>query len=191
MTQWPRYEVFEQEKMGRPHQNAGSVHAPDGEMAMQMARDVFVRRPACYSLWVVPAAAIFARTAQELAVEPAWEMAAVEEGTLAAEPYYVFQKRSQRRAMTYVTHVGEVQARSAAEAMMRAVEQFSDGAVFVWWVCPARLVIQSQEEEAESMFAPAHDKRYREPKDYHVMTEMMEVEKSQGPNPKSQKRGGD
>jgi ring-1,2-phenylacetyl-CoA epoxidase subunit PaaB len=184
MTQWPRYEVFEQEKVGRPHQNAGSVHAPDGEMAMQMARDVFVRRPACYSLWVVPAAAIYARTAQELAEDAAWREAAVEAGTLAAEMYYVFQKRSQRRAMTYVTHVGEVEARSPAEALVRAVERYSDGAVFVWWVCPARLIVRNQEEDAESMFAPAHDKRYREPKDYHVMTEMLEVEKAQ-------KRGGD
>jgi ring-1,2-phenylacetyl-CoA epoxidase subunit PaaB len=176
MTQWPRYEVFEQEKQGRPHQNAGSVHAPDGEMAMQMARDVFVRRPACYSLWVVPAAAIYARTGQELAEDPSWREVAVEEGA-TAETYCVFQKRSQRRAMTYVTHVGEVEARSPAEALALAVEQFGAGAVFVWWVCPARLIIRSLEEEAESMFGPAHDKRYREPKDYHVMTEMMDVEK--------------
>jgi ring-1,2-phenylacetyl-CoA epoxidase subunit PaaB len=188
MTQWPRYEVFEQDKQGRPHQNAGSVHAPDGEMAMQMARDVFVRRPACHSLWVIPAAGIYARTAQELAQEPPWQEAAVEGGTLAAETYYVFQKRSQRRAMTYVTHVGEVEARSPAEAIVRAMAQYNDGAVFVWWVCPARLVIRNEAEDAESMFAPAHEKRYRESKDYHVMREMMEVEKTQLPTPQSPKR---
>ena len=68
-SQWPRYEVFQQDREGRPHRNVGSVHAPDPEMAMQNARDVFVRRPACLSLWVVPAGAIFSKTAQELREE--------------------------------------------------------------------------------------------------------------------------
>ena len=43
-TQWPLYEVFEQERPGQPHRNAGAVHAPDPELALQNARDVFVRR---------------------------------------------------------------------------------------------------------------------------------------------------
>jgi ring-1,2-phenylacetyl-CoA epoxidase subunit PaaB len=65
-TQWRRFEVFVQEKVGEPYQNVGAVHAPDAEMALQNARDVFVRRPECVSLWVVPAEMIFAKTAQEL-----------------------------------------------------------------------------------------------------------------------------
>lgn len=177
MTQWPRYEVFEQEKKGRPHQNAGSVHAPDGEMAMQNARDVFVRRPDCFSIWVVPAGAIYARTAQELAEDPSWRSAAlVMNGSPPAEAYYVFQKQSQRRAMTYVTHVGEVEARTPAEALLRAVETFGEDKAFVWWVCPVRVVVRSQDDEVESMFSPAHHKTYRQPKEYHVLTQMHEVE---------------
>src|SRR5262245_16462431 len=66
-TQWPRYEVFEQERPDQPHHNAGAVHAPDAELALQNARDVFVRRPDCYSLWVAPASAIRSWTAEELA----------------------------------------------------------------------------------------------------------------------------
>jgi len=31
----------------------GSVHAPDPQMALQMARDQFARRLECVSLWVV------------------------------------------------------------------------------------------------------------------------------------------
>ncbi len=65
-TQWPRYHVFHQEGLDQPHINSGSVHATDGEMALQNARDVFARRPDCVSLWVVPAAEIQSLTADEL-----------------------------------------------------------------------------------------------------------------------------
>ena len=52
-TQWETYEVFHQSKKGDPHAYVGSVHAPDAEMALQMARDQFARRLKCVSLWVV------------------------------------------------------------------------------------------------------------------------------------------
>jgi len=58
--QWPLWEVFTQAKTGAPHEHAGSVHAPDAEMAMQNARDVYARRGEAVSLWVVPAAEITA-----------------------------------------------------------------------------------------------------------------------------------
>jgi len=59
-TQWPLWEVFLQPADGSPHEHAGSVHAPDAEMALQNARDVYTRRGEAVSLWVVPAAAIVA-----------------------------------------------------------------------------------------------------------------------------------
>lgn len=52
-TQWETYEVFHQSKRGEPHEHVGSVHAPDPEMALQMARDQFARRLQCVSIWVV------------------------------------------------------------------------------------------------------------------------------------------
>ncbi len=61
-TQWPLWEVFVQEKQGAPHEHAGSVHAPDAEIALQNARDVYARRGRLLSLWVVPSAAITATT---------------------------------------------------------------------------------------------------------------------------------
>jgi ring-1,2-phenylacetyl-CoA epoxidase subunit PaaB len=52
-TQWETFEVFHQTKKGDPHIYVGSVHAPDPEMALHMARDQFARRLKCVSLWVV------------------------------------------------------------------------------------------------------------------------------------------
>jgi ring-1,2-phenylacetyl-CoA epoxidase subunit PaaB len=52
-TQLETYEVFHQSKRGDPHEHVGSVHAPDPQMALQLARDQFARRLKCASLWVV------------------------------------------------------------------------------------------------------------------------------------------
>ena len=54
--EWPLWEVFTQPPGGKPHEHAGSVHAPDAEMALQNARDVYSRRGEAVSIWVVPSA---------------------------------------------------------------------------------------------------------------------------------------
>lgn len=172
-TQWPRFEVFEKERPDWPHRNAGAVHAPDDEMALLNARDVFVRRPNCLSLWVVPTGKIFAKTAQELQ-EASWQGSSVD-STVSSEKYLVFQKQTQRATETYVVHVGEVEARSPQEALRRALETFSHENVFVWWVCPARAVTRSEDSDIASMFAPANTKLYRQPGYYHVVTLMQEI----------------
>lgn len=56
------WEVFVQAKPGIPHKHAGSVHAPDAEMALKSARDVYTRRKEGTSIWVVPANHISATT---------------------------------------------------------------------------------------------------------------------------------
>ena len=59
-TQGPLWEVFVQEEGGAAHVHAGSVHAPDREMALQNARDVYARRGRVASLWVVESDSIAA-----------------------------------------------------------------------------------------------------------------------------------
>jgi ring-1,2-phenylacetyl-CoA epoxidase subunit PaaB len=179
-TQWPRFEVFQQDRPDRPHQNVGSVHAPDAEVALLNARNVFVRRPACLSLWVVPADAILARTSQELAENPDWQQETAAIGG-PEESYCVFQKQSQRRSMTYVTHVGEVMAASPLQALAHAAAQFGDGDVYVWWVCPAKDIVRTSEEDVESLFMPAHSKHYRQPQAYRTFTEMKELKNERRP----------
>ena len=48
------WEVFVQSETGAPHEHVGSVHATDGEMALQNARDAYARRGNVVSIWVVP-----------------------------------------------------------------------------------------------------------------------------------------
>ncbi|WP_430335920.1 1,2-phenylacetyl-CoA epoxidase subunit PaaB [Rhodococcus sp. ACT016] len=64
-TGWPLYEVFVRGKRGLNHVHVGSLHAPDDEMALRHARDVYTRRNEGVSIWVVPSAAITASSPSE------------------------------------------------------------------------------------------------------------------------------
>jgi len=52
------YEVFRQERKGRPFEHAGSVVAPDTEFAEAWAREQYGRRGESAALWVVPREAV-------------------------------------------------------------------------------------------------------------------------------------
>jgi ring-1,2-phenylacetyl-CoA epoxidase subunit PaaB len=62
---WPLWEVFVRGKRGLSHNHVGSLRAPDAEMALRNARDVYTRRSEGVSIWVVPAAAITASSPDE------------------------------------------------------------------------------------------------------------------------------
>ena len=47
------WEVFRQEKAGAPMTHGGSVLAPDAELALHYARELFGRRQESVRLWVV------------------------------------------------------------------------------------------------------------------------------------------
>jgi len=168
-TQWPRFQVFHQEHPDRPHTNTGAVHAPDAELALQNARDVFVRRPDCVSLWVVPADQIFSLTAEEL------EQAGLPPTPPAGgdlQRYLVFIKRSQAGSHE---HVGAVSASSGPSALGEAVRSFGTAGALVWWVVPDSLIERTEAAEVGSLFGPAKDKPYRDQAFYHTTTLMRQI----------------
>ena len=57
---WPLWEVFVRANRGLSHVHVGSLHAPDPDMAVRNARDVYTRRGEGVSIWVVPSASIVA-----------------------------------------------------------------------------------------------------------------------------------
>jgi ring-1,2-phenylacetyl-CoA epoxidase subunit PaaB len=50
---WPLWEVFIRSRGGLSHKHVGSVHAPDADLAMRHARDVYTRRMEGVSIWAV------------------------------------------------------------------------------------------------------------------------------------------
>jgi ring-1,2-phenylacetyl-CoA epoxidase subunit PaaB len=52
------WEIFRQERKGQPFEHAGSVAAPDAELAETWAREQYGRRGESAALWLVPRDAI-------------------------------------------------------------------------------------------------------------------------------------
>jgi ring-1,2-phenylacetyl-CoA epoxidase subunit PaaB len=72
--EWPLWEVFVRSRRGLSHSHAGSLHAPDAEMALRNARDLYTRRAEGVSIWVVPSTAVTASSPDEK--DPFFESAA-------------------------------------------------------------------------------------------------------------------
>ena len=54
----PMWEVFMQAKPGVRHVHAGTITAPDRELAMQYAREHYGQDEPCVSMWIAPRDAI-------------------------------------------------------------------------------------------------------------------------------------
>lgn len=64
-TEEPLWEVFIRARRGLSHVHVGSLHAPDAEMAVRNARDLYTRRQEGVSIWVVEATALTASSPDE------------------------------------------------------------------------------------------------------------------------------
>ena len=58
--EWPLWEIFIRSAHGLAHKHVGSLHAADGTMALENARDVYTRRSEGQSVWVVRSTNIIA-----------------------------------------------------------------------------------------------------------------------------------
>ncbi|MFK7801881.1 MAG: phenylacetic acid degradation protein [Anaerolineae bacterium] len=174
MSQWPRWEVFKKDTEKKPYQAVGSVHAVDPEHALLNAKNVFVRRPAAVSLWVTPAAAIYAKTAEELANEPLYAERIAPE---SSQPFAIFRKASHRRSITFMDYVGEVSAGTPQLALQQAIDQFSDKPGLAWWVIPMSAITSTASDMAEAWFDPAKTKTYKQQSQYGFVSKLREGRK--------------
>ena len=72
-AEWPLWEIFIRSQHGLAHKHVGSLHAPDAEMAIRNARDVYTRRNEGVSIWAVRSADVHASSPGEK--EPLFEPA--------------------------------------------------------------------------------------------------------------------
>lgn len=160
--------VFQQEAAREPFVHNGTVHAPDIELALLNARDVFARRPEAVAMWVVPAEAIFTQTQEELAVAGSTR----DQATNRLVDYYVFAKFDQQ---AQCRQVGEIQASSPQAAVQAAIEKYGDKQPLWWWVFPKETVASSLPGDSDPMFAPARAKTFKDQAEYPVVTMMREI----------------
>jgi len=171
-TQWPRFEVFQQESQTDRHAGVGSVHAPDGEMALLIARDVFVRRPDCVSLWVAPAQRISSFTVQQLASAAPPLRGSHGRGP---ESFEVFKKVHHKGVHT---HVGQVTAETPFDALRAACQDFAEPPAHVWWLVPSASLVRSEPADSDSFFEPALHKPFRDQAFYRTQTLLRKLKKS-------------
>ena len=158
MNSWT---VFKQDSAKKPHQMVGSVYAVDAETALLEARTVFARRPKAVSMWVAPTKLGTMWTHEQL------ETMKHVETHGDKMTWQVFWKVGQRRAMTFVDHVGEVVANSAESALTQAITQFSTNkTIWVWMIVPDNAIARSETNDIESWFKPAMTKTYKQQSQY-------------------------
>jgi ring-1,2-phenylacetyl-CoA epoxidase subunit PaaB len=168
-TQWPRFQVFLQEKVGDEYQDVGSVHAPDAEMALLNARDVFARRPDCSGLWVVSAALILSKTRSELQT---WEFTPPQDD----QPEQVFAVFCKTKSAGTARFTGIVRSSSSEAALAAAVKTLTiKPEPFTWWVFPTAAITSTTPEDEGPMFSSAYDKSFRGSSDYHMIAAMRKV----------------
>jgi ring-1,2-phenylacetyl-CoA epoxidase subunit PaaB len=59
LSHWQTYEVFHQAKKGDRHIHVGSLHAPNHDMAVILAKEQFARRYKCVNIWVVKTSDVY------------------------------------------------------------------------------------------------------------------------------------
>jgi ring-1,2-phenylacetyl-CoA epoxidase subunit PaaB len=173
-TQLPSYIVFDQPAAGKPAFYAGAVHAPDPEMALLNARDVFARREDHVRLWVVRESQIYAKTVEELS-ESATNKPTdqrTNQPTNEPTPYLVFQKTVHKGTLV---QVGEVDAPDPTAAMTQATETYPNPKALVWWVFPASAIHRTDPAENDALFGPAENKPFRHSNFYPTVTLMREI----------------
>lgn len=163
-----RWEVFKKDNQKKPYQAVGSVHAADPEHALFTAKNVFVRRPSAVSLWVTPENAIFSRSLEELAREPLQ----TSEDT-PTQTFAIFRKSSHRRSLTFMDHLGEIEASNAPSALAKAIDQFNDKPGLAWWVIPTAAITASENDQdvIDAWFAPAKTKTYKQQSQYGFVSQ--------------------
>ncbi|NQW30966.1 MAG: hypothetical protein HQ472_10700 [Ignavibacteria bacterium] len=65
LDQHPTFEVFHQEKSGSHHVHVGTLHAPNPELALILAKEQFGRRGQTHNIWVVKTEDVFTLTSED------------------------------------------------------------------------------------------------------------------------------
>lgn len=65
LGQWQTYEVFQQRNRGDQHIHVGSLHAPNPEMALVLAKEQYGRREQCANLWIVKSLDVLATSYED------------------------------------------------------------------------------------------------------------------------------
>jgi len=152
----------------------GSIHAPDSELALLNARDVFARRPGYMAMWVVPASSIYWKTREEISQDAGETSRVFVDGQ--PQPYHVFGKF--KHAGTH-EWIATITAASPAIALSASMHSLSGRrSPLSWCVYPDSAATKSDPSAAGSFFEPALEKTFRMSTDFRTVTAMRSLKDS-------------
>ena len=91
----------------------------------------------------------------------------------AGQPFAIFRKGSQRRSMTFLDYLADIEAADPASALAQAITQFDDAEGLVWWVIPRAALYGTGEDSdiVKAWFDPAKTKTYKQQSQYGFVSQ--------------------
>lgn len=161
--QFGTFEVFVQQKDGKPFQHEGAVHASNLEMAYVLAKETFTRRFLCSSLYVVETKNIFvsAFTEGNISIYDTIDASNQNyEATIHYEIYHLLKRGKQH------IHAGTVVAANHEAAIASAKKELSvDKVIYNVWVIK-RDDIRFTSPDEEDLWLTLPEKKFRDASNY-------------------------
>ena len=160
LDQLVTFEVFLQMREGKAFEHAGIVHGPNLDMAFVFAKEQYSRRYTCTGMWVVATSDLLVTPYTDLE-ENVYDLINVDTSDEAQslqsfEVFHLMKRGKQHK------HVGQVEAHSPSQALLKAKEKYNDGSpVLNIWVGPSAKFYFSAEQD-KVIWSTLKEKKHRE-----------------------------
>lgn len=160
LDQFETFEVFLQPKDGRPYEHAGTVHAPNLDMAFLFGKEQYSRRFTCVAMAVAATRSI-STTAISDNKENIYHQ--IKESTSANNADSRFEVFHLYKRGQHVKHMGSVPAKDHQEALKAAKVAFNDEKkpVLCVWLVKAN-DIHFVDQEDKDIWLTLSEKLYRD-----------------------------
>lgn len=177
LDQFETYQAFIQTKEGKPFEHAGTVHAPNEEMAFLFAKEQFSRRGTfCHALCVVKTELIlvseFTDNGQD--VYDTFKGSYSGDTSVSFEVFHLLKRGKQHK------YIGSVEAKDPEDALLASKETYPrDKPVFNVWIAKSEDILMSDEEDSD-IWNTLKEKKYRDAIDYKAADKIKAFKAEQG-----------
>ncbi len=170
LDQLGTFEVFLQLKEGKLFEHAGSVHAPNKELAFIMAKEQFSRRYTCTGLAVADTRDITLSPLTE-GDQSAYDVISVKKKEGSKSAFQVFHLLKRGRQHVFAA---TIEAVDIEDCFARAKEQFgAHKPIYNIWIIHLNDMLYAAEED-KIIWNTLHEKKFRDASDYKAADKIKE-----------------
>ena len=177
LDQFETYQSFIQTKEGKPFEHAGTVHAPNEEMAFLFAKEQFSRRGTfCHALCVVKTELVLVSEF----TDNGQDVYDTFKGSYSGDTSASFEVFHSVKRGKHHKHIGTVEAKDFEDALLASKETYPrDKPVFNVWIAKSEDILMSDEEDAD-IWNTLKEKKYRDAIDYKAADRIKAFKAEQG-----------